>query len=198
MLIRLAESKDVPVVMGIVARCVRDLLAQGIDQWDEVYPDEETLREDVQSGSLFVAEQEGKIVGAVALNDEQPEQYRAVPWRCHDDRALVVHRLCVDPDHQRHGIGRRIMEFAETQARRHGFRSIRLEVYPTAAAAVTLYVRLGYIRVGEVRFPRRRLAFDCMELLLPEKSGPSRAPEPKLLPATPPAGQGGMPAGGGG
>lgn len=160
----------------MVARCVSAMQAQGIDQWDDVYPNAEILREDVRSKTLFVAEREGVIVGAVCLNDAQPEQYRSVPWRCPDDHPLVVHRLCVHPGHQGQGIGRRLMGFAETYARDHGFRSIRLEVYPTASAAVALYARLGYALVGAVRFPRRRLAFDCMELVFQEKMEPDQPP----------------------
>jgi ribosomal protein S18 acetylase RimI-like enzyme len=189
MVIRLAKTKDVPQVMAIVARCVSEMRAHGVDQWDEVYPNESVFREDVRSKSLFIAERDCTCVAAVALNDVQPEQYRCVPWRCADDRALVVHRLCVHPDHQLQGIGLRLMEFADAYARSRGFRSIRLEVYPTASAAVALYSRLGYTLVGQVRFPRRRLPFDCMELVLPKKTGPNHPPD--RMPGTPAQGRSG-------
>ncbi len=177
MVIRPANPGDVPQVMTIVARCVRDLQARGIDQWDDIYPNEEILSEDVRAGGLFVASRGGVTVGAVCVNDVQPELYRAVAWRCPDDHPLMIHRLCVDPECQGQGIGLRLMRFAEAFARRKGCRSIRLEVYPTAAAAVGLYTRLGYALVGQVRFPRRRLAFDCMELILQAKMPSERLPE---------------------
>jgi len=189
MVIRLATPQDVPQVMAIVARCVSDMRAHGVDQWDDLYPNEEVFREDVRSRSLFLAERDGACVAAVALNDVQPEQYRSVAWRSTDGPALVVHRLCVHPDCQRQGLGVRLMEFAEQFARRRGFRSIRLEVYPTASAAVALYSRLGYALVGQVRFPRRRLPFDCMELILSKKTGPNHPPD--RIPGTPAQGRSG-------
>lgn len=150
--IRLASPGDVPDVMETVARCVSAMQAQGIDQWDEGYPSAEMLREDIRAKILLVAEREGVIVGAVYLNDAQPEQYGSVPWRCPDDHPLVDHRLCVHPEHQGQGIGRRLMDSTETHACGHGFRSIRLEVYPTASAALALYSRLGDAPVGAARF----------------------------------------------
>ena len=161
---------------AIVARCVADLRAHGIDQWDDVYPNEEVLNEDVRSGTLYVAEENGIPIAAVCLNDDQPDQYRSVPWRCAEGRALVVHRLCVDPVHQRRGLGRRLMEFAGEFARRRGYRSIRLEVYSNAPAALALYSRLGYVCVGQIRFPRRRLPFNCLELILDGRAGPGQLP----------------------
>ncbi len=176
MAIRPAESSDVSRVMDIFARCLAQMRAQGIDQWDEIYPNLDVLREDVQAGSLFVAEEDGACVGSVCLNDRQPEQYRSVPWLCTGGRALVVHRLCVLPACQGRGIGRQLMEFAHGFARSRGFACIRLEVYLTATAAMGLYARLGYRRVGQIRFPRRRLPFECMELVVRDQTAPDRPP----------------------
>ena len=187
MVIRLAETADVPPVIAILSRCMRDLRQRGCDQWDDTYPSVEVLHEDVRARTLFVALEEERIVAAVCLNEVQPDPYRSVAWHFADEHPLVVHRLCVDPDRQGRGLGRRMMEFAEQFARVRGFRSIRLEVYPTAVAAVALYSRLGYLRAGQVSFPRRRLAFECLELILSEQMGPNPSAEATALAATPQA-----------
>ena len=164
MLIQSAELGDAPSVMEILTLCVEDMRRHGIDQWDETYPSLRIVEEDARSRTLFVAREDGRCVASVCLNDIQPAEYRPLPWRYTEGRALVVHRLCVLPERQRHGVGRRLMEFAREFAREHGFACIRLESYVGAPRAMTMYEGLGYQRVGQVRFPRRRLPFECFEL----------------------------------
>jgi ribosomal protein S18 acetylase RimI-like enzyme len=158
-----AEPVDVADVMRILSLCVAQMRAQGIHQWDEIYPNQRVVAEDVRARSLWVIRQDGHCVAAICLNEVQPEEYREVPWRCRDGRVLVIHRLCVHPDWQAHGLARQLMEFAENHARVCGFSSIRLDAYTGNPRAIALYERRGYLRVGQANFPRRPLPFDLFE-----------------------------------
>ena len=89
------------------------------------------------------------------LNEWQSPEYVELTW----DRArpLVVHRLCVHPERQKTGAARILMDFAETEAARRGYDSIRLDTYTGNPRAVALYERRGYRIAGYVRFRRRKL-----------------------------------------
>jgi ribosomal protein S18 acetylase RimI-like enzyme len=50
------------------------------------------------------------------------------------------------------GLGRRLMQEAETHARARGIRRLLLGVYSGNSAAISFYKRLGYERVGERTF----------------------------------------------
>ena len=56
--------------------------------------------------------------------------------------------LCVDPDWQSHGLGRRMLGFVIEQATRLGADQMFLEVRPSNAPAVALYESAGFIEVG--------------------------------------------------
>jgi ribosomal protein S18 acetylase RimI-like enzyme len=161
-----AEANDVTAVMRIIALCLAQMRAAGIQQWDEIYPNIRVVEEDVRLRSLFVIRESGPSVAAICLNDVQPDEYRGVPWRCAAGRTMIIHRLCVHPDWQAHGLARELMDFAEERAREHGFAAIRLDAYTGNPRAVALYEKRGYQRVGQTRFPRRPLPFDCFELPL--------------------------------
>jgi ribosomal protein S18 acetylase RimI-like enzyme len=161
MKIECADVDDANGVMQVITLCKNDMLARGIDQWDDAYPAIGIVREDVRRRSLFIVRREGRCVASVCLNDEQPEVYRTVAWRCLRGRALVVHRLCVHPGWQRRGLGRGLMTFAETVAKERAYSCVRLEAYSGCSTVLALYDGLAYQRVGEVRFPGRRLAFVC-------------------------------------
>ncbi len=161
-----AEANDATGVMRIISLCLAQMRAAGIQQWDEIYPNIRVIDEDVRLRSLFVIRAPGPCVAAICLNDVQPEEYRGVPWRCTGGRTMIIHRLCVHPDWQAHGLARELMDFAEERARDQGFASIRLDAYTGNPRAVALYEKRGYQRVGQTRFPRRPLPFDCFELPL--------------------------------
>lgn len=164
-----AEQKDTTGVMQLVTLCIQHMRASGIYQWDEVYPDLQVVEEDAYTRSLFVIRQDGLCVASVSLNDVQPDEYRSVKWWYVSGQALVVHRLCVHPDWQRRGLGKNMMDFAESFAINHDFSCIRLDAYTGNPQALALYERRGYQRVGQVYFPRRELPFDCFEKVLSKR-----------------------------
>jgi ribosomal protein S18 acetylase RimI-like enzyme len=161
-----AEFSDALSVMQIITLCVVHLRAQGIYQWDEIYPNLQVVEEGARSESLFVIRHEGTCVASVCLNDVQPEQYRAMHWRCPKGRALVIHRLCVHPEWQRRGTGRHLMDCTENFAREHSFSCLRLDCYTGNPRALALYEQRGYQRIGQAFFPRRELPFACFEKIM--------------------------------
>jgi GNAT superfamily N-acetyltransferase len=121
----------------------------GIDQWDDIYPTEATLRADVAARSMHVAGlDDGRIAGVVVLNDRQDPEYGEVPWTIPDPPIGVVHRLMVDPDLQGQGLARRLMIFVEDFARERGDRTLRLDAFTNNPRALRLYQGLGYHDAG--------------------------------------------------
>ncbi len=57
---------------------------------------------------------------------------------------LLIENVCVDPDRQGGGLGRRLVARAEAEALRHGCATIRLYTNKLFAANLTFYERLGY------------------------------------------------------
>jgi GNAT superfamily N-acetyltransferase len=158
--VRPARVQDLPRASALVRGAARRLTALGIDQWDDAYPSEPILRADIVARHMWVVEEDGALAGLVTLNEEQPPEYAAVPWR-HAGRALVVHRLAVDPARQGRGLAATLMAFAEQEAAARGCAVIRLDAFTRNPAATRLYERRGYRRAGSVRFRKGR--FSCFE-----------------------------------
>jgi ribosomal protein S18 acetylase RimI-like enzyme len=93
----------------------------------------------------------GEVAGSVQLALGQKENGR---------HRAEVQKLLVHSRYRNHGLGRRLMDAIEREAQQRG---ITLLVLDTIAGelAEQLYLKLGYIRVGEVpnyaRFPDGRL-----------------------------------------
>ena len=47
-----ASRKDLPELLALFQAATRSMDAQGIHQWDEIYPDKTVLSEDIECGIM--------------------------------------------------------------------------------------------------------------------------------------------------
>lgn len=115
---------------GIISRAQIDYML------DRRYrPD--AIRASIKGQCWLVARQAGKMLGfAHALPDEP-----AGAWK--------LDKLYVHPEHQRQGIGRRLLDAVIAHAREAGAVRLVLRVNKYNAAALTAYARYGFRVYGE-------------------------------------------------
>lgn len=118
-----------------------------------VYPTEQTAREALQAGELFVMEEDGAVVAAARINQTQMPAYRDAPWRYRDvddAQIMVLHTLVVEPACAGKGYGSAFVRFYEQYAREHHCPYLRMDTNARNTAARKLYARLGYWEAGIV------------------------------------------------
>jgi ribosomal-protein-alanine N-acetyltransferase len=82
--------------------------------------------------------------------------------------------LCVQPNQQRRGLGRRLLDWLEASARVAGIGSIVLELRADNLAALAFYERLGFVQTQLVPgYYEGRLAARCMRRQLRHDPGAS-------------------------
>jgi len=90
-----------------------------------------------QSHVLLVAEDSSGRLGFALFLDRLPDEVSGLP------QAFVVY-VAVEPHARRRGIGRRLMEACEAEARRRKLPYVSFMVTEENAAARELYAQLGY------------------------------------------------------
>ena len=167
MSIRQAIITDLDIVKKIAEACAIDMANYSIFQWNEKYPSRDVFKNDIETGALYVIEINKKIVGCIMLSDVKDDSYKDVKWLTKDFKNLYVHRLAVDPDYQKKGHGRRLMDFAESFAVENNFTSIRLDTFSLNHRNNKFYKARGYTQLGDVFFPiQSDLPFHCYEKVL--------------------------------
>lgn len=128
--IRLARVEDLDRLLALENRCFEhDRLSR------------RSFRHFLSSdtASCMVAERAGELLG-----------YALVLF--HGRTALArLYSMAVAPEHQGQGLGRVLLEAAETAALDSGAAVMRLEVHPQNFAAIALYRRAGYLEFGVYR-----------------------------------------------
>lgn len=152
MLFRPAHNADIPAILVLIEAAVRRLAGQGVDQWQDGYPNRACIEEDVATGAGYVIEEQGEVVayGAVIFTGE--EAYRTIDgaWLTEGTDYVVVHRVCVADAVVGQGFGRRFMEAAEALARNR-VRSLRVDTRAENRVMGNLLPRLGFTRCGVIQ-----------------------------------------------
>ena len=166
-MIRKAISQDIPRIKKITEACARHMIAQGIFQWNENYPDLAVLTKDVKEGSVYVVEAQEKIIGCVMFSMVMDNFYKDIAWLTPNAKQLYVHRLAVHPQEQGKGIARSLMDFGEQLARENECLSVRLDTFSKNPRNNRFYQARKYQHVGEVFFAQKSPhPFYCYEKVL--------------------------------
>lgn len=108
-------------------------------------PMEVDYREEIASYPVWVAESGGEIVGGLVLLRE--ESY------------LTIANVAVHPDFQGNGLGRGLMNFAETEARQRDYYELRLATHVLLTENLAFYTQLGWkeIERDDLRIYMRKI-----------------------------------------
>ena len=150
--IRMASIDDLRTITDIFKNAIKVMCNNGINQWDDVYPNEETIHNDIMNKQMFIGEMDKNIVSVFVLNQECEEEYENGEWQYKDSSFFIVHRLCVNPLFQGRGIGRKTMELIESFLQSNGIETIRLDAFSQNPTALRMYENLGYKKVGEANW----------------------------------------------
>jgi 2-dehydropantoate 2-reductase len=140
-----------------------ELERNSIFQWTDNYPTKSIIEDDLKKGYLYVLTNGNEIIGAINISEIQEAVYSTVDWQFDDSKILVIHRLVVNPIHQRNGYASKMMDFAEQYAADNSYTSIRLDAYSQNKKVIEFYKKRAYHLRGVVHFPEREFEFYCME-----------------------------------
>lgn len=154
MIIEKGEIRDIDE-LEVLYDCLNDYLASQVNYpgWIKgIYPVRETAINAIEEGALFVLRRNSKIAGSIVLNHTPEPAYDQVTWNVDTaySNIFVVRTLVVHPHFMKQGIGGRLMTFAESYARQHSIKILRLDVSEHNMPAIALYRKLGYKYVGTV------------------------------------------------
>lgn len=142
----LATEADTEEILALY----RAQLGRPCCPWDEEYPSRETVDWDLSRDALFVWKQDGKILGAVSLEEDE----EADSLSCWDPSlapAGELARLAVLPEHQGKGLGGALLGFGMEELKRRGFLGIRMLVNRSNDKAIGCYDRFAFHVAGQCR-----------------------------------------------
>lgn len=171
-MIRKATEKDIKAVAEIYSD-IHTLEEQGVTSigWiRDIYPTEETAGQSQQKGELFVEEEDGKIVGAAIINQQQVDSYKNARWKydVSEQEVMVLHTLVISPKASGKGYGKKFVNFYEQYALSNNCHYLRMDTNRKNHRAREMYKKLGYDEIGMV--PCVFNGIEGVQLVLLEKA----------------------------
>ncbi len=165
-ILRQAGIADTDRIWTIVQQAIELRKQDGSRQWQDGYPNPDTIRQDIESGYGHVLLLDNSIVGYVAVIFDGEPAYDSLEgkWLSEQDYA-VVHRLAVAQDIKTKGTATFIMQQVENIAAGRKVYSIKVDTNYDNLAMLRIFEKLGYSYCGEVYF--RGSARKAFEKLLP-------------------------------
>ena len=157
--IRLAFPNEVDAIMQVIEDARKCLADAGSTQWQNGYPNTDTIIEDITSGQAYVALEEGELLAYAAVTKSPEKAYEAIydgNWQGKETEYLVFHCIAVASDVQGQGVAQ---TFLEGLIEGFDYLDFRSDTHDQNKVMQHIFEKLGFKQVGKVPVDGERLAY---------------------------------------
>ena len=166
-MIRKAEEIDIEPIISMTKACAKTMVAKGIYQWNEHYPNTNAFINDIKRDELYALEIASQVVGCIVISTYMDKEYAPIKWLTKNGTHIYIHRLTIHPEIQGKGYAQNLMAFAEQFAIETNYSSIRLDTFSQNKRNQKFYELRGYKQLDDIYFPKQsEYPFHCYELVL--------------------------------
>jgi len=161
---RKATLSDANCILEIIRQAQAYLKSQGINQWQNNYPNLETIQKDIQEQIGYVLVKDGIVLGTVAVSFDGEKNYDQIyqgEWKSNQAYA-VVHRIAVREEYKGQGLSSIIMDRIEEMCRERGVYSIKIDTHEENQSMQNFLKKSGFEYCGIIYLTdqSKRIAFE--------------------------------------
>ncbi len=161
---RKAVETDINNIMNIIKEAQVYFQEQGIDQWQNNYPNWEVISEDIAAEISYVLLKDSNIVATAAVAFTGEKTYDAVyegEWLSTNEYA-VIHRMAVADKYKGLGFSSHIIKKVEELCLNKGVRSIKVDTHEDNLAMQRLLKKNQFKYCGIIFLEdnSKRIAFE--------------------------------------
>ena len=163
MLLRKTKYDEIEKVMKIVRDAQEYFKNQGIDQWQNNYPNEEVIKKDIDNNISYVLVDQNRIIGTIVIDFEIERTYEKIyegEWLSEGEYA-VIHRVAIADDYKGRGIAGLMINEVEKIVRENGVNAVKGDTHRDNQSMQRLFIKNGFKKCGIIYLPdgSERIAF---------------------------------------
>lgn len=130
MQIRKSTKDDIKDILSVIDMAKKYLKSQNIDQWQNAYPNEEVILNDISLDNSYVVLIDNKVVATFFISFDIEPTYNYIDgnWLS-DDVYSVIHRIAVDDTYKRNGVAKFILDFCADLSIKNNIHSIKIDTH---------------------------------------------------------------------
>ncbi|MEN9961456.1 MAG: hypothetical protein RL045_1710 [Bacteroidota bacterium] len=160
--LRLAKLSELDTIWEILQDAIAQRKRDGSEQWQQGYPNLETVTKDIQDGYGYVVEEDEEVVAYAAIIFGVEPNYAKITgkWLSEGDYA-VVHRVATAEAVKGKGVATQLFILIEELSRSKGIFSIKVDTNFDNQPMLRILEKLSYTYCGEIFFGgATRMAFE--------------------------------------
>ncbi len=153
MILRKAAYSTLPVIWNILQQAIEQRKQDGSEQWQNGYPNEQTVDEDISNGYAYVLTDDDVIIAYAAIIFGVEPAYEEIigKWLSNGDYA-VVHRVAVSNAVKGKGIATHLFKAIEDLCMEQKVYSIKVDTNFDNIPMLRILDKLNYTYCGEIFF----------------------------------------------
>ncbi|MQS76030.1 GNAT family N-acetyltransferase [Companilactobacillus halodurans] len=152
--LRQSIPDDLPKIVNIIEGAKETLRNRGVAQWQQGYPDEAILSQDINEKISFVLMLDGEVVGTAALQQGYDKNYQKMTtgaWSKDSEVTYsVIHRIAVEPGHQGQHLSASLVQQLLTMSYYLGYRDVRIDTHPDNLVMQHVISSNGFVEKGTI------------------------------------------------
>lgn len=151
---RKAAAYDVDRICEIIAYAKVQRRLQGSTQWQDGYPNRNTVEQDVAKQIGYVLTEEDFVLAYEAIIFDREPAYEALSsgWLTNGDNYAVLHRMAVAKEGKGKRLGQLLLRKAEEIVKLKDCKSLRIDTNFDNKPMLTILEKFGYTYCGKVYF----------------------------------------------
>ena len=164
MILRKSSKKDLNNIMRIINEAKIFLRNNKVDQWQNGYPNEEAILNDINKCESYVLEYNRKIIGTLALSFNGEKTYDKIyegKWLS-ENKYAVIHRIAVAKVEGIKNIGTELLKRSEDICRAREINNIKIDTHEDNISMQKLLQKNNYRYCGIIYLVdgSKRIAFE--------------------------------------
>lgn len=153
MILRKAQQSELPLIWEIIQYAIEQRRLDGSRQWQDGYPNEQSIQEDLNKGNAYVLTEEGHLLAYAAIIFDIEPAYEQIEgkWLSNEDY-IVVHRVAAAPLAKGKSIATKLFGMIEDICLDKEVYSIKVDTNFDNMPMLKILDKLGYTYCGEVHF----------------------------------------------
>jgi GNAT superfamily N-acetyltransferase len=171
MTLRKATLSEVPAIWEILQQAIERRKQDGSQQWQDGYPNEQSIHNDLANESGYVLTDNDQIIAYAAIIFDVEPAYTEIEgkWLTNDEY-VVVHRVATSNEVIGKGVATQLFKLIEEIALDANVYSIKVDTNFDNIPMLKILAKLDYVYCGEVFF--RGAARKAFEKVLRIRSNP--------------------------
>ena len=165
--LRRAQLQDLPAIMKIIDDAKELLKKNGSPQWQNGYPNQETLTQDIAMQTNWVLINDNKVAATATLQLTPEPTYRNITqgqWQQPDEPYATIHRVAISSNYRGQGLSKLLFSNLLTVGQMQGIRNFRVDTHRSNKAMQHIaenfnFKKRGIIKVNDQNDPER-LAYE--------------------------------------